>query len=286
MLIDAHQHVNWHGHDTDAIVKNMDQHKIDVAWLLSWDARDCEVDKIYWRTLDPRRPISMPLDDLLEACRRYPDRFIPGYAPDPRDPKSLGRLESAVNMFNIKVYGEWKFRTPVDSPECINMFRLCGKLKLPAIIHLDVPYLPPNDLSKYCEYWYGGTIENLERAAAACPDTIFLGHGPGFWRYFSGDADERSEMYPDGEFVPNGKIVPLMRKYPNLWGDLSAGSAHRALSRSRDFTLEFFDEFQDRLLFARDQFDAIMYDLLISLELEKHVEDKIFSGNALKLVSI
>ncbi|MBN1350131.1 amidohydrolase family protein [candidate division KSB1 bacterium] len=283
MLLDAHQHVNWHGYDIDAIVANMDEHHIDKTWLLTWDAKDSEVDDIYWRVVDPRR-MSMPLEDVLEACRRYPDRFIPGYAPDPRDPRSMGMLESAVKMFSVKVYGEWKYRVLVDSPECINLFRLCGQLNLPAVIHLDVPYLPPNDLSKYFKYWYGGTIDNLARAVEACPDTIFLGHGPGFWRSLSGDADEREEIYPEGDLVPGGKIAPLMRQFPKLWCDLSAGSAHRALSRNREFTLAFIDEFQDRLLFARDQFDSIMYDLLKSLELDKTIEDKLFSGNALKLV--
>lgn len=284
MLIDAHQHVNWHGHDIEAEVANLDQHNIDLAWLLTWEAPENEIDIAYWRVHDPRRT-KMPLEDVIEACRKHPTRFIAGFAPDPRDPKSFGRLESAVAMFNVKVYGEWKYRLLVDSPECINMFRLCGQLKLPVIIHLDVPYLPPNDLTKYYQWWYGGTIDNLVRAVEACPETIFLGHGPGFWRYLSGDADWRTELYPEGDLVAGGKIPPLMRQYPNLWCDLSAGSAHRALSRNRNFTFEFFDEFQDRLLFARDQFDAIMHDLIISVELDKNIENKIFFENAMNLVS-
>jgi predicted TIM-barrel fold metal-dependent hydrolase len=285
MIIDAHQHVNWHGHNIDAVVANMDEHNIDKAWVLTWEAQESEVDGVYWNAFDPRR-ICMPLEDVLDACRKYPDRFIPGYAPDPRDPKSLGRLESAVRMFNIKIYGEWKFRVLVDSPECIKLFRRCGELKLPAVIHLDVPFLPPNDPSKYFQYWYGGTLENLERALAACPDTVFLGHGPGFWRYLSGDGAERAEIYPDGELTPGGRIAPLMRQYPNLWCDLSAGSAHRALSRDRQFSVSFLIEFQERILFARDYFDGIMYELLKSLELDSSVEEKIFSGNATKLVAI
>jgi len=283
MIIDAHQHTNWLGKNTDAVVANMDQHKIDKSWLLTWEGPTDERDLAFSQVADPRRD-DLPLVDIIEACQRYPNRFIPGYAPDPRDPRSLGRLEAAVSLFNVKIYGEWKFRMLVDSPECIVMFRLCGKLKLPVVIHLDVAFLPPTDLDKQFQWWYGGNIENLERALLACPDTIFLGHGPGFWRYLSGDGDYHPKIYPDGEFVPAGKITPLMRRCPNLYGDLSAGSARLALSRSVTHAKEFIDEFQGRLLFARDQFDSTMYDFLISLNLAKPIQQKLFYQNANKLL--
>lgn len=285
MIIDAHQHVNWLGHNIDKIIENMDQHGIDRSWLLTWEGPEEERDLYYYRVSDPCRA-NMPLKDIIEACRRYPERFIPGYAPDPRDPKSLNRLEAAVELYDVKIYGEWKYRLPVDSPECITMFRLCGKLNLPVIIHLDVPFLPPVDLNKPFQLWYGGTIENFVRALQACPDTIFLGHGPGFWRYLSGDGDTHPEIYPQGEWLSGGKLVPILRRYPNLWCDLSAGSAKYALSRNENFAKEIMEEFQDRLLFARDQFDSMMYDFLISLSLKNTVLEKILAKNAQRLVPI
>jgi predicted TIM-barrel fold metal-dependent hydrolase len=285
MIIDAHQHPNWLGHNIDKIVENMNRHQIDASWMLTWDGPLQERDLYYFRVGDPRRE-TIPLEDVLDACQRYPTRFIAGYAPDPRDPKSLPRLEAAVDLFNVKVYGEWKFRLLVDSPECIRTFRFCGKLKLPVIIHLDVPFLPPDNLDKYFEMWYGGTIENFENALKMCPDTIFLGHGPGYWRYLSGDALSRPEIYPEGELVPDGRIASLLRQYPNLYCDLSAGSAKKALSRHSDYAKEFIDEFQDRVLFARDQFDSMMYDFLISLNLPEAIKEKVFWRNAARLVSI
>ncbi len=33
MLIDAHNHPNWHGHDADRILADMEQHGIDLMWL-------------------------------------------------------------------------------------------------------------------------------------------------------------------------------------------------------------------------------------------------------------
>jgi hypothetical protein len=43
-----------------------------------------------------------------------------------------------------------------------------------------------------------------------------------------------------------------MRKYPNLCGDLSAGSGYNAISRDPAFGYRFLEEFQDRLFFGTD----------------------------------
>jgi predicted TIM-barrel fold metal-dependent hydrolase len=43
-----------------------------------------------------------------------------------------------------------------------------------------------------------------------------------------------------------------MRKYPNLYCDLSAGSGRRALERDLDYAGKFLTEFQDRVMFGID----------------------------------
>jgi predicted TIM-barrel fold metal-dependent hydrolase len=78
----------------------------------------------------------------------------------------------------------------------------------------------------------------------------------------------------------------MLRTYPNLYCDLSAGSGLNALQRDVEFAKEFIFEFQDRLLFGRDFFDDNLYKFLISLSLPQEILDKIFYKNALKLVPI
>ena len=56
--------------------------------------------------------------------------------------------------------------------------------------------------------------------------------------------------------APGGTILRLFRTYPNLCGDLSAGSGFNALTRDPAFTYEFLDEFQDRLMLGLDHTDA------------------------------
>jgi predicted TIM-barrel fold metal-dependent hydrolase len=76
----------------------------------------------------------------------------------------------------------------------------------------------------------------------------------------------------------------MLRKYPNLYCDISAGSGCNALSRDPEFAIKFLTEFQDRVLYARDYFDNIHQEFLNGLGLPKEVLEKIYSGNALKLV--
>ena len=37
MIIDAHNHADWHKTDLDGFMKNMDDNDIDVTWILSWE---------------------------------------------------------------------------------------------------------------------------------------------------------------------------------------------------------------------------------------------------------
>ncbi len=289
MIIDDHNHPDWCGHDLDKYLANMDENNIDVTWLLSWEAPTSEYDPSY----DSRTPIHyspwgpIPFERCLNYKERAPERFVLGYAPDPRRPDAIDRLNSAIDMYDVKIYGELKIRMMLDDWDAIRMYRFCGEKGLPVLVHIDyefdrgTPYPRPN-------YWYGGGIDAFERAIAKCPETNFLGHAPGFWSHISGDDLYDKSPYPKEKVQPGGKLIEMLRKYPNLYCDISAGSGCNALSRDPEFAVEFLTEFQDRVLYGRDYFDNIHQDFLNSIadKLPAGVLDKIYSGNALKLVPL
>lgn len=286
MTIDAHNHPDWHGHNFNRFLQNMKLYNIEKSWLLTWIAPDDEVDPSYHRTMPPGigdgvGPI--PFSRCLAYKERAPDKFILGFAPDPRRPEAIDELESAIALYGVQVYGELKLRMRYDNPDAIRMFRFCGKKKLPVTVHIDYEfdtgqtYPRPN-------WWYGGGIEAFERAIKACPETHFIGHAPGFWAHISGDQQYDTNPYPKGEVIPGGKVVELLQKCPNLYADLSAGSAYNALTRDHAFGRDFIIEFQDKLLFARDDFTNRMQELLIEYNLPKGVFNKIMASNAQKLI--
>ena len=102
----------------------------------------------------------------------------------------------------------------------------------------------------------------------------------------SGNADCEPGNYPEGPVAQGGKVHAMLDKYPNLYADLSAGSALNALKRDKPHAEKFLCRYADRLLFARDYHGSDLYDFLQSLTLPQEVQDKIYFQNAKKLVPV
>ena len=292
MIIDSHQHVFWHSRNDADLIADMDAQGIDVAWLLTWEMTPAEWEPSWARVLNPVHVTAdgtragIPLSDLLIASSRYPGRFILGYCPHPTIGDAAAMFESAYHMHRVRVCGEWKFRMPFDDPRCIALFRKAGELKCPVVLHLDVATLPDKETGKPIPQlaWFGGDVDNLERALQLCPETTFIGHAPGFWRFISGDAPTDPDAYSIAPVTPGGRVGQLLEKYPNLYADLSAGSGLRALRRDPKHGREFVLKFADRLLFARDYYGGELNEFLLSLDLPKDVKEKLYFRNAEKLV--
>lgn len=291
MIIDSHQHVFWHGRNDAGLIRDMDDNGIDLAWLLTWNTHPTEDNHSYHSVLNPAhlRPDGthpgIPLQDLIVAKEHYPDRFVLGYCPHPLLGDAVSLFEAAYYTHGVRICGEWKFRLLFDDPRCLNLFRKAGELKCPVVLHLDVPYLPDQSgTAAYQPLWFGGTVANLERALATCPETNFIGHAPGFWREISGNADTSPDMYPTGSVTPNGHLYRLFDTYPNLFADLSASSGLGALRRDTQHAILFINRYADRLLFGRDYYGGNLQEFLDTLGLEEDILNQIYCNNALRLV--
>ena len=292
MIIDSHQHVFWHDKNDADLIADMDAHGIDTAWLLGWEVLPAEDRSVYHGVLNPVHFRSdgthpgVPLSDLIEARNRYPDRFVLGYCPHPGVESAPALFEAAYHIHGVRVCGEWKCRMLFDDPRCLELFRKAGELNCPVVLHLDVPYLPDeNGELQYYQDWYGGTVANLQRALVACPETNFLGHGPGFWREISGDADTAPGIYPEGPVTPGGRLYELLDNHANLYLDTSAGSARFSLERDPAHAKAFLSRYADRTLFARDYYGQELHEFLQTLDLPQDVQDKVYFQNALKLLA-
>jgi len=285
MIIDAHNHPDWHGYNLDRFLANMDEHNIDVTWLLTWEAPEDECAPSYWHCCPHPDRGPIPFARALSYVERAPTRFVLGYAPDPRRPESIDLLEGAMEVYGVRTFGELKLRMCYDNPDALRMFRFCGKKGLPVTVHIDYEFDTGSSYPRP-NWWYGGGLDAFERAVRACPETTFLGHAPGFWSHISGDDLQDKESYPNGPVAPGGRVPELLRACPNLYCDISAGSGLTALSRDPEFGKDFILEFQDRILYARDYFDGKHQEFLNGLGLPKKVLDKVYFKNALKLVPL
>ena len=284
MMIDAHNHPDWHGHDLEKFLANMAECNIDKTWLLSWESPLDEFDPAYnYVSLGSERgPI--PFERGLAYYQQAPEKFVLGYAPDPRRPDSIDRLQAAVEIYGVQVCGEIKLRMMYDNWDALRLFRFCGEKHLPVTVHIDYEmdtgrnYPRPN-------WWYGGGIDAFERAVRACTQTSFIGHAPGFWAHISNDQAYLQELYPKGPVVPGGTVTRMLQTYPNLYADLSAGSGLNALKRDPVFARDFLVEFQDRLLYGRDNFNNDLQEFLKTLDLPEMVWAKITAHNAQRLTA-
>ena len=107
--------------------------------------------------------------------------------------------------------------------------------------------------------------------------------------------DERDRLgYPDYPVFREGRVAYLMRNYPNLWVDLSAGSGANAMLRDMAYAGEFMREFSDRILFGTDicfhdqkvRQPEILYTLRDSGSITGEMFENIARLNAYRLLKI
>ena len=192
-----------------------------------------------------------PTEEVLEIAARWP-RFIPFCNIDPRlnmnTPQTdLRRLLEYYIASGCVGLGEITANLPWDDPRVQNLFAACQACHLPVTFHIG-----PQEGGCYGLVDQAG-LPGLERALQSFPELIFLGHSQPFWAEIGPDYGEAGRNgYPQGTIAPGGRLPQLFARYPNLYGDLSAGSGYNAISRDPQFGYRFLAEYQDRLLFGTD----------------------------------
>ncbi|MBQ8640879.1 MAG: amidohydrolase family protein [Clostridia bacterium] len=281
--IDAHNHADFHGRNFERHIADMDEKGISRTWLLSWECPADEFDPstIFAFSLGKDGTSPVPFMQCWEYKQKAPDRFILGYAPDPRKPDAIQKMRAAIHTYQVQICGEVKLRMMYDNPDAIALFRFCGEHGLPVTLHMD--YEGAQQTGREFprrSWWYGGDIDTLERVLRLCPETNFMGHAPGFWCHISGDDLGVTQAYPKGPVLPGGKIEQLLEKYPNLYCDCSAGSGLNALKRDPEYTKKLILTYSDRFVYARDYYDNGLSEFIDTLNLPDDVLEKFYHGNA------
>lgn len=233
-------------------------------------------------------------EEILEICERYPDRFIPFCNIDPR---ALTNSPDAPLDYLLRYYrdqgcrgvGEVMPNLPFLDPRVQNLFRHVEAVGLP--LTFDIAARIGGTYGLYDD----PGLPQLEASLQRFPNLAILGHGPAFWAEIArlrAPADRAG--YPDYPVWEEGAVPRLFRRYPNLWGDLSAYSGYNALARDLNYAVSFLNEFQDRLLFGTDICAADQpvpqASLLLRLRAEGKLTDtafrKIARENAIRLLAL
>lgn len=234
-------------------------------------------------------------EEAFKLANLYPETYYWFCNIDPRCGHNHAEMDLChlINYYKnlgARGVGEITANLYFDDPLVLNLFRCCEKCDMPLTFHIGDP---GHDYGLIDEIG----LPRLEKVLGMFPNLKFLGHSQKFWAEISGDnSPEKRGGYPTGRVAPGGRLVELLRRYPNLCCDLSAGSGCNAIMRDPAFGYSFLEEFQDRCFYGTDICDPrnitnsmLQLSHFLDEACEKHyiseaAYEKICRGNALKIL--
>lgn len=234
-------------------------------------------------------------EDILDMAEKYPDRFIPFCNVDPRSYRNSPNspLDEVLQYYKdrgCKGLGEVMPNLEVMDPLVQNLFHCAEKVGLPVIY--DGSDRKTEDFGLYDD----PGLPQLEYTLQRMPNLTILGHGPIFWAEIAkletlcerkpvqGIRGGRFGNLNSGPIKEEGYMPRLMRKYSNLHGDLSDGTAYNALTRDEEYGPKFLEEFQDKLYFGTDFCNPTMQVPLVA-KLQQWRDEKKISERAFQKIA-
>ncbi len=233
-------------------------------------------------------------EEAIGLARAHPETYLFFCNVDPRwgensPDTDLSRFLLHYKGLGAKGVGEITAQLDFDDPRVHNLFRHAERCGMPLTFHVGDP--------GYGDYGLidGLGLPKLEKALAAFPKLVFLGHSQKFWAEISGDLTEALRAgYPTGPVAPGGRIEALMDRYPNLHGDLSAWSGYSALVRDPEHAYRFLEKFSDRLYFGTDccspkddlPLSAWLDEAVAAGRISRRAYERISRGNAERLLGL
>lgn len=296
MIIDIHTHITVTGFP--GFLKSMGRQPFSASVLLKCMDREGIDQSVVL-------PLSNPENDglfavtgnreTLRACARHPDRLIPFCNIDPRamlnSPSAdLSRMIRAYRELGCRGIGEICANIPITDPRYQNLFHHADQQGLPLLFHF----------AGHAGGLYGAIdkcgLPGLAASLELFPGTVFIGHSPFFWNAIDGGLTRtQCEDYPKGPIKQPGALWELFEKHPNLYGDLSAGSAYNAISRDSEHGYRFLNRFSKQLCFGTDRFSYVrghvppmlvfLREALASGRLTRAAYDLIMSRNTLRILA-
>ena len=220
-------------------------------------------------------------DRVAEIVRRLPREYscfaneVP-YLSEAREELRRWLARGAIGI------GEQKFQLEADSRGIEIVADVAREFGVPVILHFQFAR-------------YNTSFDRFHRMLEKYPAVNFIGHAQTWWANIDAKA-EQSVLYPKGAVTPGGITDRLLAEYPNMFGDLSAGSGLNALLRDEDHARAFLARHQDKLMFGSDCNDAAgegeacsgsqMLAAVRRLAPDKTSERKILFGNARRLLKL
>ena len=229
-VIDFHQHTNYLDRSDDDLVAHQRTMGVDLTVLLPAGSR---------LGLDANAGRNQSVVTLAE---RFPAEFTYFANELPDLPETRAVLEKFLTL-GAKGIGEQKFPVACDSQAMQLVYSIAREFDVPVLLHFQ-------------HERYNTGIERFHTIVERFPTVNFIGHAQTWWGNIDRNHDQ-SVMYPKTPVEPGGITDRLLSDYPNVYGDLSAGSGLNSMLRDEDQARGFLARHQDRLLWASDCNDSV-----------------------------
>ena len=224
-VVDLHQHTHYSGRTDEEMIAHQKTMGISLSVLLPAGSKFGLAADAYGN------------DSCLELTRKYPKQFVFFANELPDIPETKKVIEKYLKL-GAKGIGEQKFHVESDSKPMRLIANIAKHHHVPVLMHFQ------HDT-------YNLAIERFHNLLKAYPTVNFIGHAQTFWSNIDKNC-KQDVLYPKGPVTPGGITDRLLSDYPNMWGDLSAGSGLNALLRDEDHARGFLDRHQDRLIYGSD----------------------------------
>ncbi|MGZ8900708.1 MAG: amidohydrolase family protein [Limisphaerales bacterium] len=268
-IIDIHQHTHYVGRSDADLVRHQKTMGVTTTVLLP-------AGRHYGLDADCGG------NESVEALtKKHPKSFVFFANELPYLKEADAVIRAHLNKGAIGI-GEQKFRVLADSGYLDRMAEIAKDFGVPILLH----------------FWdadYNMEMERFHTVLEKFPSVNFIGHAQSWWGHIDKNHDPKV-IYPKGRVTAGGLTDRWLADYPNIFGDLSAGSGLNALRRDPDFTAGFLDRHQEKLMFGSDCPDkegrgagCIGAQLLATVRQyagSKERERKILYGNAKRLLNL
>lgn len=282
MIIDIHQHVGYSRKDTDALLEHQRVMGVTKTILLP-AGRNMNSPATHEGISNGLEAKCLGNEDCYQLAKAHLRTYKFGANEVPDLPDAVEVIEKYLKLGAV-VIAEQKFGVECDSPGMQRIYELAARYHVPVLMHW-----------QYKRFNYG--FERFYKMLEKYPRTTFIGHAQTFWAHIDKNCkDDTTNLYPKGKVTPGGLTDRYLRDYPNMYGDLSAGSGLNAFKRDEEHGRDFFIRHQDKLIYGSDCNDsagfgekcqgAQMIAEIRKLVPTAEIRRKLFSGNAKKVLKI
>jgi predicted TIM-barrel fold metal-dependent hydrolase len=280
-IIDIHQHLGYSGRPNEVLLAH--QRAIGATTTILLPAGRPV------NTASTHEGKSNGLDAQAlgnEACYQFAKAHSTGFAFGANEVPDIEGATKEIERYldrGALLIGEQKFGVECDSPQMERIYLLAQAHRVPVLMHWE-----------FEKYNYG--FERFYKMLDKYPGVNFIGHAQTWWANIDKNQHDQSVLYPKGPITPGGLTERYLSDYPNMYGDLSAGSGLNALTRDEDFTREFLTRHQRKLVYGSDCNDldgggpkclgAQIIAAIRRLAANKTIERQLLYGNAKQLVRL